>query len=363
MKNRNRTLLTLLLALLFLLLASWFYRLLVLMLLARVWRLRLKELRPWAFKAVMWTCVVGLFLTLPRYRYDTNDRVRLVYQDKEGNPKLPPVSHWLFNALLPEEEICNAGIICGALFPDAVPLGGSLLDDFRRDLKQGKLLNFYAPYNSLNWSGEFLMSGTTAQLFHEMGIDSEQSVYVIRPRNFDETREYPVVFFMHGYLGSWKLYNGILRNLDNSIVVLVGTKDLSGIYTHHDIQQLFTRQLPFLEKLGFKPDRTNLHLMGLSNGGSASNVAYSGFSRKFKTITFISTGIHHSSPTRSKILLIGGGKDGSASTMPSAYSRLKRNGTSVEKYWKEDEGHFIFVNDRDEIVEFLNENIHSSKQE
>ena len=83
MKHTIKIILTTLLVVLFLLLASWFYRILVLMLLARVWRERIKEVSPWAFKAVMCVMVVGLFVTLPRYRYDTSDRVRLIYQDKE----------------------------------------------------------------------------------------------------------------------------------------------------------------------------------------------------------------------------------------------------------------------------------------
>ena len=80
MKHIIKIILTTLLVILFLLLASWFYRILVLMLLARVWRERIKAVRPWAFKAVMWVMVVGLFISLPRYRYDTSDRVRLIYQ-------------------------------------------------------------------------------------------------------------------------------------------------------------------------------------------------------------------------------------------------------------------------------------------
>ncbi len=348
---------TTLLVLLFLLLASWFYRTIVLTLVACVWRKRIKAVRPWAFKMVMGIMVVGLYVSLPRYRYDANDRVRLIYQDKEGNPKLPPLTHWAFNALFPEEEICNAGIIGGAVLPEVVPIGGRIMKDFHRDLWQGKLLNFYAPYSNLNWSLNFPMSGTTAQLFREAGVDNEQSVYVIRPKNYDEDKAYPVVFFMHGYLGNWKLYNGILKDLDDCIVMGVGTRDLSGIFTHKDISELFTRQLPFLEKLGMKVDKDNLHIIGLSNGGTATNVAYNNFSRQFKTITFISTGIHQTHRIRSKVLLIGGSKDPSSASMPSAYNRLKRNGTAVEKYWQDDEGHFIFVNDREEIVDFLNANL------
>ena len=357
MKHIFKIILTTLLAILFLLLASWFYRILVLMLLARVWRERIKEVRPWAFKAVMWGMVVGLFISLPRYRYDTSDRVRLIYQDKEGNPKLPPLTHWAFNTLFPEEEICNAGIIGGAILPEIIPINSWIMKDFRRDLWQGKLLNFYAPYSNLNWSLNFPMSGTTAQLFYEAGVDNEQSVYVIRPKDYDEDKTYPVVFFMHGYLGNWKLYNGVLKDLDDCIVMGVGTRDLSGIFTPKDISALFSRQLPFLEKLGMKADKENLHIIGLSNGGSAVNVAYNSFSRKFKTITFISMGIHQTHPIRSKVLLIGGSKDASSGSMPGAYNRLKRNGTSVNMYWQDDEGHFIFVNDRNEIVDFLNSNL------
>ena len=355
MKRILKIFLTTLLITLFLLLASWFYRIIVLMMLARVWRERLKALRPWAYKVAMWGMVIGLFITLPRYRYDTNDRVRLIYQDKEGNPKLPPVSHWGFNALLPEEEICNVGIIAGALLPDFVPIGGWILKDFRRDLASGKIWNFYAPFHKLNWSLEFPMSGTTAQLFYEAGIDKEQSVYVIRPKNYDAEKKYPVVFFMHGYLGNWKLYNDIFRDLDNCIVMCVGTKNLSGIFTHKDIKALFTRQIPFLEKLGFKPDKESLHIIGLSNGGSASNVAYQDFSKHFKSITYISTGIHHTYPINSKIILIGGTQDPSSTSMPGAYRKIKEQSGKVEKYWESDEGHFVLVNDRDEIINFLND--------
>ena len=90
MKRFIKLILTTLLVVLFFLLASWFYRILVLMLLARVWRERIKELRPWAFKAVMWGMVVGLFVTLPRYRYDTNDRCASFIRIRMETPNSRP---------------------------------------------------------------------------------------------------------------------------------------------------------------------------------------------------------------------------------------------------------------------------------
>jgi poly(3-hydroxybutyrate) depolymerase len=202
-----------------------------------------------------------------------------------------------------------------------------------------------------------MMSGTTSQVFNMMGIDNTQSVYLIKPKNYDKNKEYPVVFFMHGFLGNWKLYTGVLKGLEDCIVLCVGTHTWSGIYTKNDINALFKKQIPFLENMGYKVDKKNLHIMGLSNGGSAVNVAYNGFSNKFKTITFISTGIHQTYPITSKVLLIGGGKDHSAGTLQGAYRTLKNNGGKTDLFWDDEETHFILVNQTDEIINFVKKNL------
>ena len=162
---------------------------------------------------------------------------------------------------------------------------------------------------------------------------------------------------MHGYLGNWKLYTGVLKGLEDCIVLCVGTHTWSGIYTKNDINALFKKQIPFLENMGYKVDKNNLHIMGLSNGGSAVNVAYNGFSNKFKTITFISTGIHQTYPIASKVLLIGGGKDHSAGTLQGAYRTLKNNGGKTDLFWDDEETHFILVNQTDEIINFVKKNL------
>ena len=346
-----------LLILLFLFFASWFYKIIMLMLLALVWKNEIKAKRTWGYKVVIISLFMAMFCVLPRYRYNTSDRVQLIYQDKNGNPELPPITHYLVNVFLPEEEVCN---ICtwGALIaPDAIKLSGWILDEFKQDTQKGNLTNFFTPFKRLNWNGQFLMSGTTSQVFNMFGIDQTQSVYLIKPKNYDKNKTYPVVFFMHGYLGNWKLYQGILKDLEDCIVLSVGTKTWSGLYTENDINALFTKQIPFLEKSGYKIDRKNLHIMGISNGGSASNLAYHKFSKRFKTITFISTNIKHTFPISSKVLLIGGGNDHSAGSLHKAYRTLKRNGVKTYLYWDDNETHFIFVNQTDEIIEFLNKNI------
>jgi poly(3-hydroxybutyrate) depolymerase len=112
-----------------------------------------------------------------------------------------------------------------------------------------------------------------------------------------------------------------------------------------------------LEDLGYRIDIEQLHIMGLSNGGTATNVAYKGFADKFKTITFISTNINQTYPISSKVLFIGGGDDYFASSLLKGYHKLKKNGTQTDIFWDDKETHFIMVNKTDEIIDFINKNI------
>ncbi len=351
-----KTLKTVLILITFFFFASWLYKLLAILFLAVVWRDKIKQLHKWVYPSIITILLVAIFMVIPRFRYNTSDRVRLIYQDKTGNAIHPPISHYIANMIIPEEEamnVCIYGVRCAGMFPS---LANWLVQDFLKDDKKGNIANFYSPFDALNWSGNFPMSGVTSQVFYQMGLGSTQSVYLIKPKNYNPEKSYPVVFFMHGLMGNWKLYQGIFKDLDDCIVLSIGTKDWSGIYQKSDINALFTKQIPFLKNMGFKVDENNLHLIGLSNGGSASNVAYNSFSNKFKTITFISTGINQTYPVESKILLIGGGGDPSSSSLKPAYTKLKENGSKAELYWQNDETHYLLVNKKDEIISLLNSN-------
>lgn len=352
---RTKLLKTGLLLLCFLFFVSWFYKTIMLMLLVSVWRRELRLWRARSFKAVMAVLIIALFFVMPRYRYNTSDRVQLIYQDENNSPVLPPVHHYLINVLFPEEEICNLGVWGARILPKRLfPFAGWLLDEFKYENKRGNTGKFVKPYRMLNRRGLYPMSGITSQLCNMMGLGNTRSVYLIKPENYDENRTYPVVFFMHGLLGNWKNYAGISLKFEDCIVMCVGTKDWSGIYDANDIENLFTDQIPFLEKSGYKVDRNNLHIIGLSNGGSASNVAYQNYSSEFKSIAFISTGIHQTFPISSEVLLVGGGKDHSSASLPAAYKTLKGNGTQVDMYWGEDESHYVLLSQFDEVASFLN---------
>ena len=66
----------------FLFFESWFYKIICLILMAVVWREDLRAMHKWLFRGVLIALFVGLFWVLPRYRYNTSDRVRLIYQDE-----------------------------------------------------------------------------------------------------------------------------------------------------------------------------------------------------------------------------------------------------------------------------------------
>lgn len=344
-----------LLTLMFFFFVSYFYKLIVLMVLVKVWSKDLKLWKPWSVKAVMGVIFIALFCVMPRYRYNTSDRVQLIYQDENFTPELPPIHHYLINLFLPEEEICNFGVWGARIMPKSMfPFESWLIDEFKYEMRRGNTSNFLKSYRILNRKGLYPMSGTTSQVCNMMGIDDTRSVYLISPKNYDENKAYPAVFFMHGFLGNWKSYTGVLQNLEDCIVLCVGTKDWSGIYKSSDIKNLLTKQISFLERLGYNIDKNNLHLIGLSNGGSASNITYQSFSSEFKSIAFMSTGIHQTYPISSKVLLIGGGKDHSSGSLPSAYEALKRNGTKVDMYWGNDESHFLLLSKFGDVTSFLN---------
>lgn len=58
-----------------------------------------------------------------------------------------------------------------------------------------------------------------------------RTVKTITTKRYDSSKSYPLVVFCHGFLGNWQLYSGIWRDLDNCIVLSIGTDNLSGIFS------------------------------------------------------------------------------------------------------------------------------------
>lgn len=110
--------------------------------------------------------------------------------------------------------------------------------------------------------------------------------------------------------------------------------------------------------MGYHFDPQQIHLMGLSNGGTAINAAMnSALAKDFKSLTTISCNLSNIRRVPCQVNLIGGGTDNSAKLMPGQYRALKRNGVDTNIFFVEDENHFILVNRRAEIIDFIQNKI------
>ena len=349
--------------------ATLFYKTIMTMLLFLVWKKQVFGWLPsWMKKYGMkpyWLCfVLCLWIAMPRYRIHCGDRVRMVYLDDDGDVENSPLLYYAINTLIPEKEVVNLGIKCIALVRPALSvcgmhLGESLINQASEDTNNGKIGNFFSPYNNLGLENP--LSGVYPQLFNQMFGGNDRAVYICEPKGDDSVEwskdngfKYPLVVFCHGYLGNWQLYQGIWKDLDNCIVLSIGTRDLSGIFMPNDIKEIFDFYIPALERMGYNIDKEQLHLMGLSNGGSAIiSAMHSPYAKKFKSITTVSCNLEGLRRVPCQVNFIGGGKDNSSCRMPSQCRQLKSMGVDADIYFKEDENHFIMVNKRKEIVSFL----------
>jgi len=340
--------------------ATLFYKTICVMLLFAVWRKPLLGKLPenyckWANRVVWLALIIVLWMAMPRYRIHSGDRTRLVYLDKKGEVKHPPISHWLLSMLIPEEEVVNVGIKGIAITSPIIHmmgLGNSLINQAKDDIVAGKIGNFFKPYKCLGLENP--ISGVYPQLFNQCLGTNNKTFYVCEPKHYDKDKAYPLVVFCHGYLGNWQLYQGLWKDLDGAIVASIGTRDLSGIFGQQDINSIFDFYIPILERMGYKIDVSQIHLMGLSNGGSAISAAmHSRHAKDFKSITTISCNLEGLRRVPCQVNLIGGGKDNSSKRMPSQYHELKRMGVDVDVFFNTNENHYIMVNKREEILEFL----------
>lgn len=356
--KKGRIVLTILLLAAMLFVRTVFYKTLFVMLLFVLWRkplmARLPEhYRKWTARAV-WICLIlTLWIALPRWRVHTHDRVQLIYLNKEGTVRHAPVSHWLASAVLPESEIVNFGITgvrIATLF--GYHADNSIVRMAQDDIKSWKIGNFFKPYYNLGFNNP--ICGVYSQLFNDnLGTD-HTAVYICRPKHYNREESYPLVVFCHGFWGNWQLYQGIWKDFDNAIVLSIGSHGLNGIFSDKDIDRIFSFYIPALERMGYHIDNKQIHLIGLSNGGSAVNVAMRpGRSSKFKSITSISCNLGTLQKTPCRVNLVGGGKDGSAMRMPQQCQALKNMGVDAALFFDQKENHFILVNQRKEMMAFL----------
>lgn len=348
--------------------ASHFYSILVLMLGLRLWQKPLKNLmrveiledcsprvQKWVMRGI-WLCMLAaLWIAMPRYRIDSGDRVRLVYLNENGEAVHPPMSQYLLSTFVPEEELTHFALNHLELAKPLMSpfgIGDFITAQAENDIASGKKDNFFYPYDNLGWDNP--ISGVYPQAFNQYEGGNNNAVYICNPEDWDKEAQYPLVVFCHGFLGNWQLYQGIWKDLGNCVVLSISSHDTMGIFGQDDVDKIFTFYIPALERMGYKFDLSQLHLIGLSNGGSAVMAAmHSPHAKDFKSITTVSCNLKDLKRVPCQVNFIGGGKDSSASLMPQQAERLTKMGVDAGIFFTEDENHFILVNQREKVLSFL----------
>lgn len=337
---------------------SAFHDMILVIVLAYVWRDEIKSRadRYWKYaNASLWSllCLLTLLL-MPRPFALPSDRVRLLHLNEKGERISAPLSHWAVNLLLPEETICAvSSFVPLTPMKHLIPVGDGILKDYYYELKTGGLFNIGRAFRSNNLAIESPMSGAITQAINQFSGGKTRSVYVIRPKDYDKNRQYPVLFFAHGFLGNWKMYTGLLRKIKGHIVVCIGTEDLSGIFTRRHIDEIKTVYLPMLEDMGYSVDRKAVSLMGLSNGGSAVDAAYS-TADDYKNLIYVSTEVNRTYKTSTKVMVIGGGRDHCAPMMKNGMAKLVSNGVNTAFCFDDNHTHLKLISDMDNCINFLN---------
>ena len=360
--NRIRILPTIIFVFLFLALASWQYRwlcILTLIIVNRNWikSREIAERHPWLFPLFVIVSIIGFYSCLPNYIQ--RGRTQLVYLDKGEVKSHLPIKVYAANVLFPEKEVVNIGILGAAMLPSdglsvaGHKIGGWLLESAKRNFWRGKMRSFYKPYNQLILQGSRPGSAVFAQFFNESFNKDYCPFYLTRPAHWVKDNEYPLVVFCHGYLGNWEMYQGIFSGLKECIVLSIGTHDLSGVFQQKDIEEIFTRYIPYLEDRGFIIDKKQIHLIGLSNGGSASDCALRYYSDRFRSVAYISTGCHTIKNSKARVVLVGGSEDPSSAGLISAKKALDGHGTDCQLLFLQGADHFLLATHQKEMMAFL----------
>lgn len=275
---------------------------------------------------------VGVFLSTPRY---TSGKLKLLYE-KEGKLVAPPITDYIADCIIPEEEAMNLGTSCfshcSILFKDYPDWVIRTAYDNRDSLS-----NFVKPYSKLENN---VMSGVWGQL-HD-----NRTIYLQLPDN----KNAKLIVFCHGYAGNWKMYQGILSKLGDCIILSVGTSNISGIYNNADINRIFSEYIPYLKERGYTI--SGINIVGLSNGVTAIDAAIKWFPTKFDSYTTISGNLSYLSTVSGSINFIGGAKDHSSNRMPEQYKQCKKIGVKSTLYYPNDD-HFLLVNRPDDVIKTL----------
>ena len=156
-----------------------------------------------------------------------------------------------------------------------------------------------------------------------------------------------VIVFCHGFLGNWLLYPQIFGKYSKDIVICVGTPNLSGIFTYTNMNDILNIVVTHAYKrIGILNKKA--HLVGLSNGSSAINVAIKSFPNQYKSYTILSGLLSQTPQSNKKINVINGANDRSVNISSSIPKNRYRF------FIIPNENHGLLISNPDTVFSILN---------
>ncbi|MFM7022209.1 MAG: hypothetical protein ACKOXB_04465 [Flavobacteriales bacterium] len=263
------------------------------------------------------------------------------FLDEKGNRVEEPLSSYLCN-FITEADVVRISSFYSAILP--VPAGGVIAEEW---LEMNVYDNVFLHEYERSMEKPCVSQITPFQALQDAGFyKGMRHFYCYVPDHLPNAKPMRVVVFLHGYMGNFQFYQNYFRSLENTVVLTPSTDDLNGKWKASDINDILRIYLPLVNKR-VKIDFKNVHLMGLSNGGSGVNAAINTYPSSFRSFTFISAYPEAFTPKR--IRIICGMKDSFA-----AQNReyLKEH-PSVQHLFFKNERHFALLNKKEEILKFL----------
>jgi hypothetical protein len=293
-------------------------------------------------------CFAGGFMTFPRRYHDKGEPLRSIFLNDKHEHVPQPLFPFSIDNFFPEIEKAKLLVACAPLC--AISRGSVILEELRHQrLWNNDIIpeyrESYREYDGRRASVQFF------QCLQQLGMYSSLSHYSLHSPE-DTKRMVPLIVFLHGTLGQLSFYNSYFSNIEGCAVMTPSTHDLRGLWSENDIDRIIDVYLPDVEK-NFPIDRDNIHLIGLSNGGSGVNTAISRMPGAFRSFIFISSVLREPPRTfdRSKTIgMIYGTSDRVAEYNRTMERQLKEAGYRIEVQTFQDEGHLVLLSRKDEIL-------------
>jgi hypothetical protein len=309
------------------------------------------------YRTIKWVGIFLFFLlyliAFPKRNPGREDEFRNVFINKSGEITSQPVIPYLCN-VVPEVEVLKGAITLAKLFPVFHIIGkgnysGPLFEEFEESSAEPFSENvFLREYRDMRSRIGDIGGNVPFQFMKSMGLYKDKYQYYLRVPKSAGQIKVPLIVFMHGLLGNWQMYYTYLSNIENCAIVCIGTDDINGIFTKENIKRFIDLYLPSI-KSQVNIDEKNIHLMGISNGGSGVNAALFYKPRFFKSYVYISTGVHAPISDPSRVFYIGGTNE---TQVINALLKLP-SGARIKVF--KGEGHFVILTRKAEVCDFIKE--------